>query len=687
MDERHVSGMKGNLLVYWAELKMRKPELKPMWVIGLGFGIVVLLMVSLIAFSLLKFRGIDTHIQKMVDEYNGHGTLTAIMYKSSRERSLLLHKIVSEPDAFLQGGYVLQYREYGAKLTMARQEFMHLPLNAEETILLEKQRQATSRTVALEEKVIELALAGKRNEARMLLNEALPAQDGVLETLTELNYHQNREVAENATEAQAHGNQAMLFMLAGGGAVAALSLLIALYVHRSIRDLIQKQLSITYELEESARELRFQKLAVDEHAIVSVADGAGKIIYANQKFSDISQYSRNELVGQDHHIFNSGYHPKTFFAELWSTVLAGKIWHGLVCNRKKDGSLYWVETTIVPFLDEAGKPYQFVSIRTDITPVKEAEILLSNSKETLERMVAEQTEEIREREEIFRSITSTAQDAIVMVDDSGNVTYWNIAADKILGYSADEAMGKKLHDLIMPEKYRGQYEAGFSLFTKSGNGGSGMHVGRTTELIAVRKDGSEVPVEVSLSAANLKGRWHGIGILRDITERKKTERLLKELATTDSLTLLANRRKFEEALAAEAERAKRYDTALSVMLIDIDHFKEVNDTFGHQAGDEVLIKFAGVITGVIRATDMAARWGGEEFALLAPQTGEADAYRLAEKVRQAVEQYPFLEGKQVTCSIGVSTLLLDEPIDAFIERADKALYAAKNQGRNQVKTA
>lgn len=664
---------------------MKKPELKTTWVIGLGFGSVVLLMVSIIAFSLFRLQDIDEHIQEMLTESNKHGPLAAAMFKFSRERSLLLQKIVSERDPFQQDEYILAFHDYGAKFAKARQQFMQLPLNTEEKKLLEEQRQATLRTVALQEQVIDLALAGKRNEARMLLlNEASPAQDGVLEAMNGLTLHQNKEVAENASMAQAHGNGATIFMLAGGSSSVLLSLLIALYVHRSIRNLMQKESSITHELEESARELGFQKLALDEHAIVSIADGTGKIIYANQKFSDISQYSRNELIGQDHHILNSGYHPKTFFAELWRTILAGKIWHGLVCNRKKDGSLYWVETTIVPFLNEAGKPYQFVSIRTDISPVKEAEILLSNSKETLERMVAEQTEEIKEREEIFHSITNTAQDAIVMVDDTGNVTYWNPAAENILGYSASEVIGKNLHHLIIPDDYREQYETGFAAFSKTGDG---VQVGRTTEFLAMRNDGMQIPVEVSLSAANLRGKWHGIGIMRDITERKKTERILKELATTDSLTLLANRRKFEETLAAEAERAKRYNTALSVMLIDIDHFKEINDTFGHQAGDEVLIKFAGVITGAIRTTDMAARWGGEEFALLAPQTGEADACRLAEKVRHAVEQHSFLEDKQMTCSIGLATLQPDELIDAFIERTDKALYAAKNNGRNQVKTA
>ncbi len=145
-------------------------------------------------------------------------------------------------------------------------------------------------------------------------------------------------------------------------------------------ELIELNAGLDQRVRDRTRELDSQKLALDEHSIVAITDPSGKIIYVNDKFCKISQYSREELIGQDHRIINSGHHSRSFWPEIWKTISSGSVWHGEVCNRAKDGSIYWVETTIVPFKDEAGHVTQYVAIRTEITARKRADKALKEAK-------------------------------------------------------------------------------------------------------------------------------------------------------------------------------------------------------------------------------------------------------------------------------------------------------------------
>jgi len=255
------------------------------------------------------------------------------------------------------------------------------------------------------------------------------------------------------------------------------------------------------KLKASFAEIQELKAALDEHAIVAITDPQGKITYVNDKFCAISKYSRKELLGQDHRIINSGYHSKKFIRDLWTTIAHGNVWHGEIKNRAKDGSFYWVATTIVPFFDERGKPRQYVAIRADITERK---------------MLVQELQQLAE-------IIESSQDAILSKDLDGIITSWNPGAEKLFGYSARECIGKSTLLLFPPDRTKEET----AILAKIRQG---IRV-EPFDTIRVTKNGKYIDVSATTSPMrNEQGQVIGAStIARDISARKQAEDQVKKL--------------------------------------------------------------------------------------------------------------------------------------------------------------
>lgn len=296
---------------------------------------------------------------------------------------------------------------------------------------------------------------------------------------------------------------------------------------------------------------------------------------------------------------------------------------------------------------------------------------------------------LRESKKTLQTLVDTALDAVVMMDSEGLITGWNRQAARIFGWSQEEIKGQPINTTIIPARYRDAHAQGLKHFLATG---AGPFMNKMIEIHALHRDGHEFPVELAVAAVMTEGKPEFSAFIRDITERKRAEAELREMATTDFLTGLANRRHFIARMTDELARLQRLDNPhAAVLMIDLDHFKHINDTHGHATGDAVLRHFAALMRGELRKIDTAGRVGGEEFAIILPGADPDEAKVFAERLRQKVAITPLTLDDQVipvTVSIGIAVMkATDASADAALIRADEALYRAKNNGRNRVEVA
>ena len=295
-------------------------------------------------------------------------------------------------------------------------------------------------------------------------------------------------------------------------------------------------------------------------------------------------------------------------------------------------------------------------------------------------------EALEENQAKLSNIFDSAFNGIITINEYGFIDSFNPAAAHIFGYAADEIIGNNV-SMLIPSPHRESHDQYLRRYITSGES---RVVGTPREVEGLRKSGELFPVELCVTARQVGTHWLFVGMIQDISERKAMQEKLHAMATRDGLTGIYNRAAFNERLSREFKRARRYRLQLSLLMFDADHFKSVNDRYGHPAGDALLIAIAEQAKLCIRDTDMVARYGGEEFSVILPETDCNSAAQLAERLRLAIEGMQVeYEGQTLvrTVSIGVSCLqnideLTDE--DDLLKAADRALYTAKENGRNRV---
>jgi diguanylate cyclase (GGDEF)-like protein/PAS domain S-box-containing protein len=395
---------------------------------------------------------------------------------------------------------------------------------------------------------------------------------------------------------------------------------------------------------------------------VVVVDGTGRVVLVNAETERLFGYRRQELVGQPVELLV----PLRFRKQHQSHV-AGHIanpHHRLTATSlelfglRKDGSEFPAEILLSPLGPEQGGPLAYCAIR-DISDHKRAEYDAAH----------------------FASLVQSSDDAIVGETLDGVVVSWNAAAEHLYGYSADEMLGKSV-SILSP---LGHDDDLAPVLARVKMGTSAVNL----EAVGACKDGRHVRVSLTVSPVR-DGQGNVVGIstiARDMSALVRDRERLRYLADHDALTGALNRRRFVHDLNDQLDRARRYGEHAVVMVIDIDHFKQINDRYGHQAGDRALKVVATAIAQRLRRTDTVARVGGDEFGVLLPYGGPEEGADVAAELRKVVSELRFDPGTghRVHLNISVGTALLDRYTtsdeDVFAA-ADKDMYQDKFRSRS-----
>ena len=422
---------------------------------------------------------------------------------------------------------------------------------------------------------------------------------------------------------------------------------------------------MSVSLEQLLTDLNEQQKALDSAASVSESDLAGNITLTNELFCILSGYTREELIGQNHRTLHSGSHDAAFFAQLWTSISGGHTWRGEICNRAKDGRLFWTATTIIPIQGDDGQPLKYLSISFDITQRKLDQAAINEEKAR------------------WQVTLQSINDAVIVTNAAHQVSYLNPAAESLLGIPLEEAHAHSLDQLMRLDQMSGKKDAPacFLSSTVSLRGQTGSAQLRTHH-------GLDLAISYSCAPLDSSEGTGAVYVLRDETEKKQLLDSLRDMAFHDTLTRLPNRRAVEGRLARAMRTAREHSQRHAFCYIDLDQFKLVNDTCGHSVGDELLMDLAKTMQENLPDNAYLGRLGGDEFGLILFDTGPENANLTCRDLIQRIREFRFEHnGRRFTLDAcaGIAPINQAETTAGDIMvQADMACYRAKMEGSGRV---
>jgi diguanylate cyclase (GGDEF)-like protein/PAS domain S-box-containing protein len=537
---------------------------------------------------------------------------------------------------------------------------------------------------------IHLLIDERKHDAAeaVMVNEALPAlhtYHAAWDRFVDFQKEELESAVKQAHVDYAKARRAASFLI---GLAVVLAIVIAIFTTReAVREMaarIEAQIEIsklnasleervnerTAELSKAFKRLHLQAAALEAAANgIVITDRQGTIFWVNESFTTMTGYSKEEALGKNSRILKSGDQPESYYATLWSTILSGNVWKGEIVNRRKDGSIYTEEMTITPVTPQVGNltDTYYIAIKQDITERKQAEEALLLKTALLEAQ------------------SETTLDGILAVDESDHI----ILANKQFG----------LHFEIPDELLAARDDRDVLKYMMAKIEAPDVFIERVKYLYShpdeksrdeFRLKNGKVFDRYSAPFIDSKGRHRGrIWYFRDITESKAAERRVHFLAYYDALTGLPNRTLLHDRLGKALAGARRRKDKVALLFLDLDRFKDINDSLGHSVGDLLLQGVAERLKGWVREQDTVARLGGDEFLIVLSSVKDIpDAAVAAERLMHAMTAGFAVQGHSLTvnCSIGIS--LFPEhgaDRDILINNADAAMYSAKENGRHNFK--